>query len=336
MPRPPLLPRLALCAILALSPGTALAAAESTPGGALFERPSQGERLRAIGNRFEEPEAGRELFVPDADFPPITIPRRGDWLAEHEETGQTFEDYNGSEPPRADGARRIIYLLPLGEFSADEAPPLEELRAYAAAFFQLEVRVLPRHIPGAKEFTPRRNRATQRRQLLSTGILAYLRGRVPPDAHCLLAVTMEDLYPAPSWNYVFGQASLNERVGVYSFARHDPAFFGEPRGAAWRERALRRTCKILAHETAHMFGLAHCIYYDCVVNGANHLDEADAHPQHACPVCLRKLRHGAGFDPVRRYEALHRFYRRLRWFEEADWVARQLARVRREMPSDGR
>jgi archaemetzincin len=33
---------------------------------------------------------------------------------------------------------------------------------------------------------------------------------------------MEDLYPEPSWNFVFGQASLNERVGVYSFARYGP------------------------------------------------------------------------------------------------------------------
>lgn len=311
-----------------------LALAALAPLAAEFERPSQSDRLRAIGNRFEEPEAVRELFVPDKDFSPITLPRDGDWLAEHAEVGQTFEDYVDSAPPRADGARRVIYLLPLGEFSDEEAPPLDELRAYAEAFFQLEVRVLPRHIPDADEFAPRRNRATQRRQILSTAILAFLRDRVPPDAHCVLAVTMDDLYPAPSWNYVFGQASLNERVGVYSFARYDPAFFGEPRGPAWRDRLLRRACKILAHETAHMFGLAHCIHFDCVVNGANHLAEADAHPQHACPVCLRKLKHGAGFDPVRRYAELHRFYRRHQWFEESDWVARQLARVRRDSAPD--
>jgi archaemetzincin len=35
---------------------------------------------------------------------------------------------------------------------------------------------------------------------------------------------MEDLYPDPAWNFVFGQASLRERVEVFSFARYDPAF----------------------------------------------------------------------------------------------------------------
>jgi len=32
---------------------------------------------------------------------------------------------------------------------------------------------------------------------------------------------MEDLYPDPSWNFVFGQTSLPGYVGVYSFARYD-------------------------------------------------------------------------------------------------------------------
>lgn len=31
---------------------------------------------------------------------------------------------------------------------------------------------------------------------------------------------MSDIYPRPSWNYVFGLASLSEYVGVFSFARY--------------------------------------------------------------------------------------------------------------------
>lgn len=295
-----------------------------------FERPSEHERLRAIGNLFEEPEELRALFRPSDDFPPITLPGRGDWLVYHRESGQTFDEFRESAANRPDDYRRVIYLLPVGEFVADESPSLAALRDYAAAFFQLEVRVMPAYVPHALEFGPRENELTKKRQLHASSILAWLQKRLPPDAYCLLAVTMEDLYPSPSWNFVFGLASLDERVGVYSFARYDPAFLGGERPATWRDTALRRSCKVLAHETAHLFGLPHCIYFDCVVNGANHLDESDGQPLHACPVCLRKLKLGAGFDPVRRYEQLHAFYRAQRWYEDADWVARQLKRVGRD------
>ncbi|WP_415908112.1 archaemetzincin [Oleiharenicola sp. Vm1] len=302
--------------------------------GAAFERPSENERLGAIGNRYEEPEFVRELFRPDADFPPIATPRRGDWLMFHREPGQTFDEYRAAGFARADEQRRLIYLLPLGEFPADDAPSLARLRDYAAAFFQAEVRVLPAYFPHDLEFDPRENEFTHKRQRLTRAILGWLHARLPADALCLLAVTMDDLYPDKEWNFVFGQASLEDRVGVYSFARYDPAFFDEKRGPAWRDTALRRAGKILTHETAHMFGLYHCIYFDCVMNGANSLAESDAQPLHACPVCLRKLQHALRFDPVRRYRELHAFYRDRQWFEDADWVARQLKRV--PVPALGR
>ena len=47
---------------------------------------------------------------------------------------------------------------------------------------------------------------------------------VPDDAFCLSAITMTDLYPKDSWNFVFGQARLYQRVGIYSLARYMPNF----------------------------------------------------------------------------------------------------------------
>jgi archaemetzincin len=64
---------------------------------------------------------------------------------------------------------------------------------------------------------------------------------------------MEDLYPDPHWNFVFGQASLQDRVGVFSFARYDPFFYGESHSSQYQELLLRRSAKVLVHETAHMF-----------------------------------------------------------------------------------
>jgi len=59
-------------------------------------------------------------------------------------------------------------------------------------------------------------------QLLTGDVLDLLKTRLPEDAFALLGVTMMDLYPDPNWNFVFGQASLRDRVGVYSFTRYAP------------------------------------------------------------------------------------------------------------------
>ena len=61
-------------------------------------------------------------------------------------------------------------------------------------------------------------------------------------------------------------------MGIYSFARYDPDFFDEARPKDYADLILRRSCKVLAHEIRHMFGLQHCIYYDCLLNGSNNLE----------------------------------------------------------------
>ena len=74
--------------------------------------------------------------------------------------------------------------------------------------------------------TTRKNPYTHQPQLLTEDILDILRHNLPADAFCTIGITMRDLYPNPSWNFVFGEASLDDRVGVFSFARYDPAFYG--------------------------------------------------------------------------------------------------------------
>ncbi len=305
----------------------ALGLLAATTAATAFEPPSAGERAEALGDFRDEPVALARLLEPDAGFASIPRPGPGDWLANHAEPGQTYAAFRLAPGHRPDADRRIIYLQPLGDFPAENSPPLEEIRAYAAAFFQMEVKVLPALAPDESRFKPRGNPGTGRHQVRSTSIMKFLAERLPADAYCLLGVTMVDLYPAPSWNYVFGQASLQNRVGVYSFARYDPAFWGEARPADNADLILRRACSVMAHEIAHMFGLYHCIYFHCLLNGSNNLAEADAAPQHLCPICLRKLHFAAGFDAVKRYEDLAAFYGRHHWTDESKWVSRQLAKV---------
>jgi hypothetical protein len=85
--------------------------------------------------------------------------------------------------------------------------------------------------------------------------------------------------------------------------------------------------KVLVHESGHMFGIRHCIHYECLMNGSNHLGETDASPVHLCPVCLRKLHHALKFDPVVRYRKLRDFYRAKGLKEEAEWVKGRLGRI---------
>jgi archaemetzincin len=216
---------------------------------------------------------------------------------------------------------------PLGQFKQDCSPSMDLLREYAAAYFLMDVRILPPRRTAGTDLTTRLNPQTKNRQILTTDILQLLKDAFPENAFCILAVTMEDLYPDPRWNFVFGQASLRDRIGVFSFARYDPAFYGESRGPHYQELLLRRSIKVLAHETAHMFSLAHCIYFKCVMNGSNHLAESDSRPLSLCPVCLHKLQHRIGFDVVVRCRRLLQFYLENHFKYEAEWVSGRLKKI---------
>ena len=289
-----------------------------------FKPQDSTERLRAIGLTKGLSETLQKALDPGTDFDPVPIPKPGDWLAEHYETGQTFDDFINSKTSQPDKIRSKIYLQPLGEFPKGQVPLLDRLREYAVAYFAMEVGILPYLSLSDSNLTTRINPYTNNRQILTRDVLAILKNEVPADAFCVLAITMEDLYPDPSWNFVFGQASLSERVGVYSFARYDPAFYGEKRSKDYEKILLRRSCKVLVHETGHMFGLKHCIYFKCVLNGSNHLRECDSRPMHLCPVCLHKLQYNIGFDVISRYVNLFCLYKKIGFDDDAKWVEDRL------------
>jgi archaemetzincin len=251
-----------------------------------------------------------------------------DWLTSHHETPEGFEPYVKKGPVRPTAARHTIVLQPLGPFTPDEAAGLETLREYVSIFFQLDARVAP-PLP----------LPTLGWRTVGHGVFAFvqyrtdilleqvLRPRLPADAICYLGVTMADLYPAPSWSYVFGWASFEERVGVYSLDRYRPHYDGEPDTPATRRRTLRRQLKVLVHEAAHMFSLPHCTRYECVMNGADSVEELDRNVPWPCPVCLRKLQWNMGFDVRRRDLELRAFYARRDMAEEVEWLDRRLARL---------
>ncbi|UCB47154.1 MAG: hypothetical protein JSV25_07000 [Spirochaetota bacterium] len=294
-----------------------------------FKPPSRNERMRAIGTlRGLQPDI-RNAFNPGDDFSPIPVPGPHDWLTIHKEPGQSYQSYVRSGPVRPEGRRSIIYFQPVGVFQEGKSPSLDSLEEYARAFFTLEISVLPALSLKDHQLTTRINQYTGKRQILTIVVLYLLQKNMPKDAYCVLAITMEDLYPEPSWNFVFGQASLRDRVGVFSFARYDPAFYGEPRTQDYETHLLLRSCKVLAHETCHMFGLYHCIFYHCMMNGSNHLEESDARPLHLCPVCLHKLYYTIEFNVRDRYMELLKFHEKEGFHKEAGWIIKRLKNIAR-------
>ena len=238
----------------------------------------------------------------------LAPPQPGEWLAKHKESGQSYAQYLRSKPIRVDRHRRVIYVQPLGEFDAAQQKVLDRTAEFLGIYFQLPVKVRKTLSLDLIPATARREHPEWHvKQILSTYVLdEVLRPRLPADACVYIALTTSDLWPGEGWNFVFGQASLSARVGVWSIARN-----GDPHGdeAAFR-LCLLRTLKTASHETGHMFSLPHCTFYQCNMGGCNGQEEADRHPLWLCPHCLAKLCHATGADPVRRFKELVAFSRR--------------------------
>lgn len=253
-------------------------------------------------------------------------PASGDWLESHNEPGQTFEEYLEGEPTVPTNARQKLYVVALGDFGPVQKRIVGTAAEYLAVFYDLPVERLPQTPLRVTHPDIRHNRFTRTRQIKTGHILEkVLVPMLPDDAAALIAFTQDDLYPDDTMNYVFGQASLEKRVAVWSLARLDDNVN--------QQTFLSRTLKIAAHESGHMFSMRHCTKYECLMSGTNHLGETDRRPIDACPECTAKICWLSDTKMSDRYRRLAEFCRKNKLEKEARDFLRKAAALALEPKS---
>ena len=70
--------------------------------------------------------------------------------------------------------------------------------------------------------------------------------------------------------------------------------------ASW----LARICRTASHELGHCFGIDHCVYFACVMQGTASLREDARQPPYLCPIDLSKVLQATGADIKERYRVL--------------------------------
>lgn len=248
---------------------------------------------------------------------PIPIPKSGDWLSSHKESGQTYKQYLAQNPRSATQKRNKIYLLPLGDFSnPDDSLLFAMTTKYVKLFFDVPVVVQPKK---SLAYIPKKNRRIRQNNVwqYQTGYILYdiLENNLPEDAIAYMAITTGDLYPHDDWNFVFGQAHTQRRIGVSSLHR----FKEYKDDKLLIPLSFQRIASTTVHEIGHIFSILHCIHFDCVMNGSNNLEEADRQSMFLCPVCTAKLNFAVPSSVNKKYNQLEQFFRAYKMTEEMQY-----------------
>jgi archaemetzincin len=171
----------------------------------------------------------------------------------------------------------LIELIPLG--TSARQLDLETLQKGIGKILPVDVRVSDLHFDMDNALDH------SRKQYHSTQIIATIIEKAQPGNSKLLGVTSYDLF-IPVLTFVFGQAQLNNRVGVFSTFRLRNEFYGL-RGSDALMR--QRTLKEALHELGHTYGLRHCMDHPCVMNSSTYVEDIDLKPGHFCMHCIEHI-----------------------------------------------
>ena len=125
-----------------------------------------------------------------------------------------------------------------------------------------------------------------RRQYHSTQLLRMLHELRQDEHQILLGVTALDLF-IPIFTFVFGEAQVGGSAALMSVYRLRQEYYGLPGN---RDLFFVRAEKEAAHELGHVFGLAHCRSFDCLMRFSNSVEDVDVKAADFCMLCDAKLR----------------------------------------------
>ena len=246
-------------------------------------------------------------------FTSLPKPAANDWLSKNPEGGQSFDIYVVEHQVPICQQYSEINLIALGDFTKAQLRLLAQTGDFLERFYGMPVRMLePVSLANLPPKAQRLRDDGRSRQLLTTYLMfEVLKPRRTESAAALLGFVADDLWGGGDSNWVFGQAAISERVGVWSLFRNGNADGDENEFRL----CLLRTLKTAAHETGHLFGMPHCVAFACGMNGSNRREESDRRPLEFCPECQAKLWRTCELDPQ------DRIHRLIEFSDDAGFVA---------------
>lgn len=258
-----------------------------------------------------------DLFSPLPSPPPF-----GSWQQAHpHEAAQPFGLYAKNNFPFS-AEKKYIFIQQLGTFAHEDSLLLHHCKVALATTFKRKVILLEPDTTAPPAEAQRKNKYGGQPQWKSSYLLYNkLLKRRPDSTFAYLGFTGIDLYPSEKWNYVFGQASIRERTGVWSFHR-----FHRGTIAQGKDLAFFRAIKTSIHETGHILGIRHCKAWNCVMSGSNNLKDLDARPVHFCPQCVAKLCRTTGQRPAAYFQEMASFWQKQHYAQQAEHYTKAMGR----------
>lgn len=116
-----------------------------------------------------------------------------------------------------------------------------------------------------------------------------------PLSHCIEFVERSYMPPGRRRKARARMAGTNPMYRARSAAGNLPdKMTPEMQSPEW----LARVAQTAIHELGHCFGLDHCVYFACVMQGSASSSEARRQPPFFCPICLEKVAHTIGHGTI--------------------------------------
>jgi len=252
-------------------------------------------------------------------------PLKGEWLAENKERGQTFANFMSSTKIATQHAQIVFVPIEIEEPNQIKHIPnqiLTGLVEFLSLFFNLPVKQADT-LSLSRKYKKEFRQSHYGEQFNASKLISILKSMRTKNEF-MIGVTMFDIacHDETDNNFVFGLGDSDEKACICSLARYSPPFVDESQlQDSW---LLKAAFSLITHELGHVFGLEHCIYYRCLMNGANSLEEDEKIPLYLCPVCLNKLNVLFGFDIKERYAKLLDFFRKYNLDNEVKWHSQYL------------